>query len=63
MEETIQQVSSHPTHYTFLTGQYRDAALKTFPYRVIFILQETEVIVFAIFHTSRSEKAILKQLK
>jgi plasmid stabilization system protein ParE len=63
IEETMQHVSDNPTHYTFLVDRYRDVALKTFPYRIVFTIQETEVIVFAIFHTSRSEEEIYKRLQ
>jgi plasmid stabilization system protein ParE len=63
MEETIQQIAHHPMHYTFFVEHYRDAALKSFPYRIIFNIQAQEIIVLAIFHTSRSETEIYKRLK
>lgn len=62
MEAAIQQVSSNPTHYTFLVGQFRDVALRTFSYRIVFTIQEADVVVFAIFHTDRDETEIYKRI-
>lgn len=46
----------HPTAYSKRERNYRCIILKKFPYVIVFKLIKTTVVVYAVFHTSRSPK-------
>jgi ParE toxin of type II toxin-antitoxin system, parDE len=48
------KIRLHPEHFSKIKRSIRQAALKRFPYVIVFELIKTEVVVFAVFHTKRS---------
>jgi plasmid stabilization system protein ParE len=56
LETCIQKIKSEPVLYSKVKKNFRQLSLKRFPYVVVYELIKTEVIVFAIFHTSRNPK-------
>ena len=43
-----------PTFYKRISNEFRQVRLKRFPYVVVYEIIKNEVIVFAVFHTSRN---------
>jgi plasmid stabilization system protein ParE len=56
LENIYAKLETLPTAYGKLTRIYRRASLKRFPYIVIFEIRRQEVIVYAVFHTSRKPR-------
>lgn len=63
----LSDLSLHPLNYGFLgldkRNIYRSVLLKKFPYRLVYEIIGTEVIVFGIFHTKRHPSRIFKRLR
>jgi plasmid stabilization system protein ParE len=55
------KLEKHPSGYSKIRRNYRKAALKRFPYNIIFEIIRTEVLVYAVFHTSRNPKNKLRK--
>lgn len=50
------KLSSHPEYFGRIKKNFRQAALKRFPFVIIYEIIKSEVVVFAVFHTSRNPK-------
>jgi len=50
------KLQSHPTAFGKIKKTYRQVALKRFPFVIVYEIVKTEVVVFAVFHTSRNPK-------
>ena len=61
LETTYRKLENLPRAFGKLTKIYRRAPLKRFPYLVIFEIKRQEVIVYAIFHTSRNPRSRLRK--
>jgi plasmid stabilization system protein ParE len=48
------KLESWPDAYTKIKKNYRQLVLHTFPYVIVFEIIKNEVIVYAVFHTSRN---------
>jgi len=55
------KLESTPTAFSKIKKNYRQAALKRFPYVIVFEIIKTEVIIYAVFHASRNPKNKLKR--
>lgn len=56
------RAESWPNSYAKIKRNYRQAILKTFPYVIVFEVIKTDVIVYAVFHTSRKPNNKFKKL-
>lgn len=52
-----------PQHYGYAYKDFRQIVLPTFPYKIIYLINNNEVIVHAVFHVSRNPKQLRKRLK
>jgi toxin ParE1/3/4 len=59
--EYYKKLESHPTAFHKIKKTYRQVALKRFPYVIVFEILKTEVVIYAVFHTSRSPKNKLRK--
>ena len=50
----FQNLQNRPDYYTKSKENYRQLILKQFPYKIVFEIIGTDVIVYSIFHTSRN---------
>ena len=50
------KLESHPEYFGKVKKNFRQAALKRFPFVIVYEIIKTEVVVFAVFHTSRNPK-------
>ena len=46
----------HPEYFSKIKKNFRQAGLKRFPFVIVYEIIKTEVVVFAVFHTSRNPK-------
>lgn len=61
--EAVKRIAENPTFYGICFENYRDVALRKFPYRIVFKIVENSVIVYAVFHGHRDEIKLLPRLK
>ncbi len=50
------KLETHPEYFGKVKKSFRQAALKRFPFVIVYEIIKTEVVVFAVFHTSRNPK-------
>ncbi|MES1226137.1 MAG: type II toxin-antitoxin system RelE/ParE family toxin [Bacteroidota bacterium] len=50
------KLSSYPEYFGKIKKNFRQAALKRFPFVLVYEIIKAEVVVFAVFHTSRNPK-------
>ena len=62
-EEFLQEVAeyytkfeNHPAAFGKIRKNIRQAALKRFPFVIVYEIIKKEVVVFAVFHTSRNPR-------
>jgi len=54
--EYYQKLQQNPAIFKSVSKQYRQAALRKFPFVIIYKIAHTEVQIYAVFHTSRNPK-------
>lgn len=60
IESCFDKLQHTPFHYSTSTENYRSVFLKKFPYRIVFRIIEQEVVVYAVFHTSRNPESMFE---
>lgn len=55
------KLENTPSAFGKLKRNYRQVALKRFPYVIVFEIIKKEVIIYAVFHTSRNPKNKLRR--
>ena len=53
VEATLSQIKRHPAASPIVHRQIRRALLRRFPYGVFFLLEDTRIVVLAVFHAKR----------
>lgn len=53
VEDTLARVARHPLSFARLEGEFRQAFVHRFPYRIVFRIVTNRIVVVAILHTSR----------
>jgi plasmid stabilization system protein ParE len=48
------RIQNYPDHYQIKRKPYREAFIKKFPFVIVYEISESEVIVYAVFHSSRN---------
>jgi plasmid stabilization system protein ParE len=59
--EGFEKLKSHPHNYSFFREDYRQLILKRFPFKIVFKITTTKVIVFGVFHTRRDMDELFKR--
>jgi hypothetical protein len=54
----IGDIEKNPTAYSFIYEPVRRHLIKGFPYKIFYIIKETQVVVLGIAHVKRSSKFI-----
>jgi plasmid stabilization system protein ParE len=60
LESCYDKIGAWPAAYAAIKKDFRHIVLKTFPYVVIFKIIQDDVVIYAVFHTSRSPKKKFK---
>ena len=61
LDEHYRKLEIFPTVYGQRDGRYRHLQLRKFPYAIVFKIIKAQVLVYALFHTSRDPKNKLKR--
>lgn len=56
LEGIYQKLSITPQYFGKVKKTFRQAALKRFPFVVVYEIIKAEVVVYAVFHTSRNPR-------
>jgi plasmid stabilization system protein ParE len=56
VDATLAAIQQNPFQYQAVMGQFRRAGLRRFPYGLIYIASEREIIVVACFHGRRNPR-------
>ena len=56
LDSFYQRIEVHPEYFGKIKKNFRQAALKRFPFVLVYEIIKTEVVVFAVFHTSRNPR-------
>ena len=50
----LDRIQQFPLHYQIKNKTYREAFIKDFPFLIIFEIEDENIIVYAVFNTSRN---------
>lgn len=53
VDETLARIVRHPHSFARLKGEFRQAFVHRFPYRIVFRMVADRIVVVAILHTAR----------
>jgi plasmid stabilization system protein ParE len=58
LNNKLDLICNNPLHYKTAYKKYHEALVDTFPFLIVYVINEKEslVIVMAVFHTSRNPK-------
>lgn len=56
LQRCFDKIEDWPLLYAKIKKDFRQIVLQTFPYVIVFEIIERDVIVYAVFHTSRSPR-------
>ena len=57
LDEQLQKIKTNPELFAKVNEDMRKAPLRRFPYNIIYVIQEPEVVlVLAVFHQSQDPK-------
>lgn len=60
----LEKLENTPEHYSFIHNKYRHLVLDSFPFHIIFLIKETsQVLVLAVFHTSKDPQRFINRMK
>ncbi|MGK5088872.1 type II toxin-antitoxin system RelE/ParE family toxin [Bdellovibrionota bacterium FG-2] len=54
MEAALSQITRHPDASPVVHRKIRRTLLRRFPYGVFYILEDTRIVILAVFHVKRS---------
>ena len=57
IEECLSKVERNPGHYKIIYKELRRIAVRRFPYRIFYFVQNNLVIVTAVFHARKDPQA------
>jgi mRNA-degrading endonuclease RelE of RelBE toxin-antitoxin system len=62
--EFYQKIKSHPTYFSFVSENktIRSVALKIFPYKIVYEIDDDKVYVFAVYHFHKNPGELNKRL-
>jgi toxin ParE1/3/4 len=61
LENCYDRIEASPLLYARIKKNFRQIIFRTFPYVLVFEILKDEVIIYAVFHTSRSLRKKLRK--
>ncbi|PTR01204.1 ParE-like toxin of type II ParDE toxin-antitoxin system [Mucilaginibacter yixingensis] len=61
LDRCFDKIEAHPERYARIKDNFRHIVFHTFPYVLVFEVMENEVVVYAVFHTSRGPSKKFKR--
>ena len=62
VREVIKRITGNPKLFAIVRGQVRQTVIERFPYSVLYQEDKHEIIVIAVFHSSRNPDVWKKRL-
>ncbi len=62
LDAVLAQVQRHPTLYPIVFGNARRATLRRFPYSVIYVVRDDELLIAACIHSRRDPSRWQKRI-
>ena len=63
VKSLVLRINNKPLQFPIIRKNIRRAILNRFPYAIFFIISDSNIIVFAVFHTKRNPKLWEKRRK
>ena len=60
IDNCYDRIESSPMQYAKIKKNFRQIILRTFPYVIVFEILKEDVVIYAVFHTSRNPKRKFK---
>lgn len=57
VEDGLSKIERKPLHYKIIYKKLRRITIRRFPYRILFIVQNNQVIVTAVFHARKNPQS------
>ena len=57
IEECLSKIERNPVHYKIIYKDLRRIAVRRFPYRILYLVHNNQVIVTAVFHARKDPQA------
>jgi toxin ParE1/3/4 len=61
LERCYDKLEDWPASYAKIQKNFRQIILKTYPYVVVFEIFDYDVVIYAVFHTSRNPRKKFKK--
>lgn len=58
MEATLSQINRYPEAFPVVHRHVHRALIRRFPYAVFYLLEDTRIVVIAVFHAKRSPRRL-----
>ena len=62
VRDMVSRVAEQPRLFSTLSGPYRRAVVKRFPYLLVFRDTDDQVVIAAVWHGKRSRRALLERI-
>lgn len=62
LEATLEAIQRFPDSRTLVHSHFRRALMRRFPYGVFYVIDQSEIAIVAIFHSSRDPRDIRRRL-
>lgn len=64
LTESLEQLKTKPESYQIIYPPVRRILLKSFPYKILYLIQEPHaIVILGVIHTKRSNRYIKKRLR
>ena len=63
VERILRAIQNNPFQYQAIEGNIRRATMRHFPYKIVYLVTETELIVVSCFHTARDPNLLRDRLR
>ena len=57
IEEGLSKIERNPLHYKIIYKELRRIAVRRFPYRILYLVQNNWIIVTAVFHVRKDPQS------
>ena len=61
VDETLTAIAAAPRSYSIVYRNLRRAVLRQFPFAIFYEASESEIVVFAVYHSSRDPERLISR--
>lgn len=63
IDEALERIIDNPSAFPIVHRQLRRAIVRKFPFAIFYEVNESEIVVFAVFHSRRNPRRITARLR